>query len=73
MLLQEFRQNISNTINTSNLPIDAVYYVLKDVLNEVADIMNQQLRQEQMAAAQEEKSEVKAEETEAAADIEKED
>ena len=73
MLLQDLRQEVANLINQSNLSIDAVYYVMKDILNEVAEIMNQQLQQEQMAeaAAQVEKSEVKAEETEAAANIEK--
>ena len=73
MLLQQLRQDIAAILNQSGVPIDAAYYVLKDILNEVAEIMNQQLQQEQMAeaAAQVEKSEVKAEETEAAAQIEK--
>lgn len=72
MLLQDLRQEITNLINQSNLPIDAVYYVMKDIMNEVVEIYNQQLQQEQAeAAAQQSESEVKAEETEAAAQIEK--
>ena len=72
MLLQDLRQEITNLINQSNLPIDAVYYVMKDIMNEVVEIYNQQLQQEQAeAAAQQSESEVKAEEIEAAAQIEK--
>lgn len=73
MIFNNLRKNITDLINQSGIPIDGVYYILKDILAEVVEVMNQQSQAEQQmakAAAQEEKSEVKAEETEAAAQIE---
>lgn len=63
MLLNDFKINILNIINKSKISVDGVYYVLKDILNEVAEIYNQQLIKEQQAnaAAQQEKTEVKEE------------
>ena len=47
MILRDLRRQIENVINQSNLSIDAVYFVLKDILNEVTDIYNQEIQKEQ--------------------------
>ena len=38
MILRDFRQQLEQVINQSGLPIDVIYFVLKDVFNEVVDI-----------------------------------
>lgn len=52
MILNDLRKNISDLINESQLPIDAVYYVMKDVMSEIITIYNQQIEMENAAAAQ---------------------
>lgn len=56
MNLMELRQNISNVINQSELTADAIYFVLKDILSEVAEIYNQQVRINEATAQQSQKS-----------------
>ena len=51
LVLKNFRTKISNEINNSNLPVDAVYFVLKDVLNEVMEIYTYQSQMENAEAA----------------------
>lgn len=71
MVLNETRKKICDVINTCNLPLDAIYYILKDITNEVWDevlrqeeIENQQkaqakeLEEEKAAAAKELEDEV---------------
>jgi len=48
MILNEFRKKLINTINESNLSIDCVYFVLKDVLSNVTELYNNQLEQEKI-------------------------
>lgn len=60
MNLMELRQSISLTINQSGLTADAVYFVLKDILSEVAEIYNQQVHNNE-ATAQETQEFVKEE------------
>lgn len=70
MILTDLRKNITNTINQSNLSIDIIYFVMKDIMNEIVGLYNQQLRQEEInnaAAGQVETDEVKEEETDTAA------
>lgn len=43
MNLIELRQNISNIINQAGLPVDAVYFVMKDIMNEITDLYSQQI------------------------------
>lgn len=38
-----FRQNVCNVINSSELMISDVYYILKDILQEVTGLYNQQV------------------------------
>jgi hypothetical protein len=52
----ELRQNISNVINQSELTADAIYFVLKDILSEVAEIYNQQVRNNEATAQQSQES-----------------
>ena len=51
MILNDFKQKIAEDINSSNLTIDAIYYVLKDIFNEVAMLYEQQLQREQSESA----------------------
>ena len=49
--MEEFRTNLFYLINNSQLSIDAVYYVFKDVYRELDDTYKNYLRQK-VAAAQ---------------------
>lgn len=60
MIFRNFRKQIENIINQSGLPIDAIYFVLKDVLAEVSEIYQKEMTkedQEAAAAAQEKEDE----------------
>ena len=54
MILRDFRQQLEQVINQSGLPIDVIYFVLKDVFNEVVDIYNNEITNEEAAKQQEE-------------------
>lgn len=56
MILRDFRKQIENTINNSGLPIDAIYFVLKDILNEVTEIYNNEIAKEEIQKAEQENS-----------------
>ena len=43
MKSHELKEKIVKSINESNLPIDAVYYVLKEVINTVSLLYNEEL------------------------------
>lgn len=43
MKLHQLKENIIKDINESNLEIDAIYYVLKAILCDIADLYNKQL------------------------------
>jgi len=47
MELENLKRKISEDINTSQLRIDCIYYVLKDIYRDVEDIYNQWLIQQQ--------------------------
>lgn len=66
----ELRQKISDIINQSGLPIDGVYFILRDILNEVIEIYNQQLQQQNAAMAAQESAQ-SSEEIQEAVAIEK--
>lgn len=59
MIFRNFRKQIENIINQSGLPIDAIYFVLKDVLAEVSEIYQKEMSKEdqEVAAAAQEKEE----------------
>ena len=54
MILRDFRKQIEDIINQSGLPIDAIYFVLKDILNEVSEIYNNEVTKEEMQKAEQE-------------------
>ena len=56
MILRDFRKQIENIINQSGLPIDAIYFVLKDILNEVSEIYNNEIAKEEMQKIEQENS-----------------
>lgn len=61
LVLKNLRKQIEDLINNSELPIDAVYFVLKDILNEVTQIYENVIREEeqQQAALEEQKKKEK--------------
>lgn len=52
MLLADTKQKVIDVLNTSNLPIDAIYYVMKEVMIDVEQTYNRVLREEENAKAQ---------------------
>ena len=56
MILRDFRKQIEDIINQSGLPIDAIYFVLKDILNEVSEIYNNEVTKEEMQKIEQENS-----------------
>jgi len=63
MILKDFRKQITDIVNQSGLPIDAVYFVLKDVLNEVIQIYENAAKEEELQAALKEQGEKEKEGT----------
>lgn len=61
MILRDFRQQLEQVINQSGLPIDVIYFVLKDVFNEVVDIYNNEITNEETAKQQEKEKNTKEE------------
>ena len=57
MILKNFRKQIEDIINQSGLSIDAVYFVLKDILNEVTQIYENVAKEEELQAALKEQEE----------------
>lgn len=54
MILAEFKKQLSEMIVNSHLSIDAIYFVLKDLLNEVEQLYNIELQKEIEKAQQKE-------------------
>ena len=59
MILKNFRKQIEDIINQSGLSIDAVYFVLKDIFNEVTQIYENTIREEEQQQAALEEQEKK--------------
>ena len=57
MVLKDFRKQIEDIINQSGLSIDAVYFVLKDIFNEVTQIYENVAKEEELQAALKEQEE----------------
>lgn len=51
MKLYGFKQQLVSLINNSRLTVEEVYYVMKDLLNEVTQNYNNQIDQYKIAAA----------------------
>lgn len=45
-LVNVLKENMTNVINNSQVPIGVVYYVLKDLLSEVEDVYSKTLKKE---------------------------
>lgn len=45
-LVNVLKENMTNVINNSQVPIGVVYYVLKDLLSEVEDVYEKTLKKE---------------------------
>lgn len=52
LILRKFRKQLEELVNNSGLPIDAIYYVLKDVVIEVEGIYNGMAENEDAEADQ---------------------
>lgn len=63
MILKDFRKQIEDIINQSGLSIDAVYFVLKDIFNEVTQIYENVAKEEELQAALKEQEEKEKEDT----------
>ena len=44
--LHDFRNNIINTVNDSGLPVGVVYYIMKDILNDIQNAYENTLKKE---------------------------
>ena len=81
--IDNLKSMIVRDINNSNLTIGTIYYILKDVVNEIEKLYTKQAEQEYQefcdltnsaaAASQAESDEIKAEESDAAAIEKKEE
>lgn len=72
MILRDFRKQLEKVINESGLPIDAVYFVLKDILNEATQIYENTIKEEEQQQAILEEQEKKEKENTNDEDINKE-
>lgn len=52
MLLADTKQKVIDILNASNLPIDAIYYVMREVMVDVESTYNRVLQEEENAKAQ---------------------
>ena len=52
MLLADTKQKVIDILNASNLPIDAIYYVMKEVMVDGESTYNRVLQEEENAKAQ---------------------
>ena len=51
MILNDFKNQIIEVINSSNLTIDGIYYVMKDIMNDIVIQYNTILQKEAEAQA----------------------
>lgn len=58
MILNNFKQQIFKVINNSNLSIEAVYYVFKDIFIEIEKLYFSELQKEQKEANKEKEDKI---------------
>lgn len=58
MILNDFRKKLITTINESNLSIDCIYFVFKDVLSEITENYNMIAKKEQEEANKQEEQKI---------------
>lgn len=61
MILNDLKDKVISTINESKLPIDAVYYVMKDIMTEIAVAYSQAIEEEKKNETAEEEQKEEAE------------
>lgn len=61
MLLADTKTKVIETLNASGLPIDAIYYVMKEVMFEVENTYQRVLEEEQRQKAEAERPTTKEE------------
>lgn len=54
--LYNFKNNMVNTINNSGLPVGVVYYIMKDLLNDIQNAYENTLKKEKEEIVAEEKA-----------------
>lgn len=57
MVLRDLRKNIENVVNQSNLSIDCIYFVFKDLMNEIENIYSQEIQKEVIQQEQQKQQE----------------
>lgn len=57
MQLHELKEKIVKDINESGLPIDAAFFVLKEIINTVASLYNEELLKTKQASDKKESEE----------------
>lgn len=67
MILNDFKDKIYKDINESNLSIDAIYYVMKDIMNDIVNAYNRQIEYENAEAASKVEQDAVKEKSDAAA------
>lgn len=50
MILRDLRKQVEDIINQSGLPIDCIYFLFKDIMNEIENIYNQEIIRENAEA-----------------------
>lgn len=63
LVLKNLRKQMEDAINNSGLSIDAVYFVLKDIFNEVTQIYENVAKEEELQAALKEQEDKEKEDT----------
>lgn len=58
MILNDFKQRISNIINNSGLSIEAIYYVFKDIFIEIEKLYFLELQKEEKETNKEKEDEI---------------
>lgn len=53
MILTDFREQISSVVNNAQLPVDAVYFIMKDVMAEIESLYFEECQRERAIAMQE--------------------
>ena len=74
MILNDIRKQICDVINQSGISLDAIYYILKDITNEVWDeiLRQEELERQRKIAEEEQRKELEEEKAAAAKELEDE-
>lgn len=62
MLLTDIRTKVIEILNNSQLPIDAIYYIMKDIMREIELVYNEALIKENNKLKEEEQQKIEEEE-----------